>query len=138
MNKGFTFLQTIISIALLASISTLVMVSFNALSNKQALEKQIDYIKSTITKVRNDALNSKNGTDQSIRFASTSIVYDGKTIDLENGISLFSYTTGTSTIYFYRLTGFTNATGTLTYRLQKNGKIIATSTITINNLGIVE
>lgn len=137
-QKGFSFLGLIISLSLLAMISTLIFFSFNSLNNKQSLDKQVDFIKSSINQTRINAINSKNSTDQSIKFSSTSIAYDDKIVNLENDISLLSYTTATTTIFFYRISGFPSATGTLTYKLQKGDSIIATSSITVNNLGIIE
>jgi hypothetical protein len=49
-----------------------------------------------------------------------------------------SNNTGTTTIYFSRISGFPSATGTLVYKLQKGGNVISTSSIIINNLGIIE
>lgn len=137
-QKGFTFIEMIISLSLLVMISTLILVSFNSLNNKQSLDKQIDFIKSSINQTRTNAINSKNGLDQNIKFSTTSITYDNKIINLENNISLSSYTTGTNTVSFSRLSGFPNATGTLIYKLQKGSTVIATSGIIINNLGIIE
>ena len=137
-SKGFTLLEIIISLSLVAMLSGLILVSFNALNNKQSLDTQIDFIKLAITKTRNDALNSRNAADQTFTFATTSITYDGLTIDLDNGVQLSSYTTPAKSIIFARITGFPNATGTIVYKLQKGSTVIATSSISINNLGIIE
>jgi prepilin-type N-terminal cleavage/methylation domain-containing protein len=137
-KKGFSFIEIIISLSLLTMISVLVFVSFNSLNNKQSLDKQIDFLKSTINQTRMDAINSKNSINHSIQFSSTSIMYDNKTIDLENNISLLSSTMGSTTVSFYKISGFPSATGTLVYQLQKGGTVIATSSIIINNLGIIE
>lgn len=137
-QNGFSFLEIIISLSLVVMISFLIFASFNSLNNKQSLDKQIDFIKSSINQTRINAINSKNGTDQNIKFSTTSITTNNQTINLDNDISLVSYTTSTTTIYFYRLTGFPSATGTLVYKLQKGTNVIATSSIIINNLGIIE
>ncbi len=136
--KGFTFMEMIVSLALVALISSIIMVSFNSLNNRQTLDKQIDFIESAINQTRTNALNSKNGTDQVFTFATTSITYNGQTVNLDSSVTLSSYTTGTKSITFYRLTGMTNATGTIVYKLQKGNTTIATSSIIINNLGIIE
>lgn len=137
-HDGFTLLEILISLSLLALITTLILVSFNALNNKQTLDKQMDFIESAVSRTRTNAINSLNGINQTFTFASTSITYDGKTINLDSNVSLISYTTGTTSITFSRLTGYPNATGTLIYKLQKGGTVIATSSILINNLGIIE
>ncbi len=137
-QRGFSFVEMIISLSLLVMISSLIFFSFNSLNNKQSLDKQVDFIKSSINQTRTNAINSKNNSNQSILFSSTSISYDDKIIDLENNISLMSYTIATNTINFSRISGIPNATGTLVYKLQKGDTIIATSSIIVNNLGIIE
>lgn len=136
--KGFSFIELILTISLVAMVSGLILVSFNSLNNRQTLDKQIDFIESAINKTRNDALNSRNNTDQTFTFATTSITYDGKTINLDASVMLSSYTTGVKSIVFSRLSGIPNATGTLVYKLQKGSTVISTSSIIINNLGIIE
>ncbi len=138
LQKGFSFIEIIISLGLLIMISSLILFSFSALNNKQSLDKQVDFIKSSINKTRINAINSMNNMDQTFSFATTSITYAGQTINLENNITLSSYTTNTKNITFSRLTGFPNATGTIVYKLQKGNTVIATSSIIINNLGIIE
>ena len=137
-QKGFSFIEMIISLSILVMISSLIFFSFNSLNNKQSLDKQVDFIKSSINQTRINAINSKNAVNQSIQFSSSSITYDGKTINLESNILLSYYTTGTSTISFYRISGFPSATGTLVYKLQQGSTVISTSSIIINNLGIIE
>lgn len=131
-------MEMIVSLALVVFISSIIMVSFNSLNNRQALDKQIDFIESAINQTRTNALNSKDGADQTFTFATTSITYNGQTINLDSSVTLSSYTTGTKSLTFYRVTGMTNATGTIVYKLQKGNTVIATSSITINNLGIIE
>lgn len=137
-NTGFSFFEIIISISLLFTISVLVVLLFNSSNDKQLLYKQIDLIKSSINQTRMDAINSKNTSNQSVLFSTTSISYQGKKIDLENNIFLMSYTTATNTIIFSRISGIPNTSGIFTYKIQKGNNIIATSSITINNLGIIE
>jgi Tfp pilus assembly protein FimT len=137
-QSGFSAIELVISLGVLIMISSMILFSFNSLNNKQSLDKQVDFIKSAINKTRTNSINSMNNTDQIISFATTSITYEGQTIDLENDITLSSYTTGTKNITFSRLTGFPNATGTMVYQLKKGDDVIATSSIIINNLGIIE
>ncbi len=137
-QSGFSIIEIVISISLLVLISSLIFFSFNSLNNKQSLDKQIDLIESYINKTRNNAINSLNNSDQTIIFSTTSITYLGQTIELDNKIKLYSYTTKSNNITFSRLTGFPNATGTLFYNLHLDDDIFATSSITINNLGIIE
>lgn len=136
-QKGFSLIEIMFSLGILAILSTLIFFSFNALNNRQSFDKQLDFIKSSINQTRINALNSKNNTDQSITFGSSSIMYDDQQFELENGVELHLRTMP-STITFYRLTGFPNATGTLIYNLKKGSQVVASSSIIINNLGILD
>ncbi len=131
-------MEMIVSLSILAMISSLIFFSFDSLNSIQSLNKQVDFIKSSINQTRLNAVNSKDVVNQSIRFSTNSITYNDKIINFESNISLMSNNTGTTTIYFSRISGFPSATGTLVYKLQKGGTVIATSSIIINNLGIIE
>ncbi len=137
-NRGFTLIEMMMTIILLTIISSIIFFSFNALNNKNTLDKQIDLVKNLINQTRVNALNSKNGVDQSIILGTTTIRYNNQNFDLNNGVELYSYNTSTSSIIFYRITGLSSATGTFVYALKKGGIVISTSSISINNLGIVE
>ncbi len=137
-KKGFSFIEMIISLSLLLLISSLIFISFNSLNNRQSLDKQIDFIKSSINQTRTNALNSKNGENQNITFSTTSITFDNKNYLLHSNVVLNSYTLSTTTINFSRVTGLPSATGTLIYKIQNGDSVVATSGIIINNLGILE
>ncbi len=137
-NKGFSFIEIVLTFSLFFIISTLVFFSFNSLNNKTSLDQQVDFIKSSINQRRINAINSKNNTNQNISFSSTSISYDGIVFDLSKDIYLSDYTISTTTLSFSKISGLPSSTGTLIYKLQKGYDIIATSSITINNLGIIE
>lgn len=138
MKKGFTFIEIIITLALLAIVSTIILFSFNALNNKQALDKNIDFIKSLINQARVNALNSKNGKDQTIIFSTSSVVYDNNIFELNDNVTLQSYNMATNTVIFNRITGNPSATGTFIYMIKNGDDIYATTSIIINNLGIIE
>lgn len=137
-KKGYTFVEIIIVLFVLGIILAITMFSFNALNDRQSLDKNVDLIKSLINQSRTNALNSKNGQDQNMVFSTTSVIYGDNVFDLSNNVELYSYTTATNTITFYRVSGMSSATGTLNYVLKRANDIIATSSITINNLGIIE
>ncbi len=137
-ERGFTLIEIMISVILLIIISSIIFFSFNSLNNKNALDKQIDLVKNLINQTRINALNSKNGIDQNITLGTTTIAYNGQIIDLIDGVELYSYNAATSSITFYRISGLTSATGTFIYALKKGNQVISTSSVGINNLGIVE
>ncbi len=137
MKRGFTLLEVIISAVILIIISSIVIMSFRSLNDKTSLNAEINFIKSAMIKTRNNSINSKDDTSHSFVFSSTTITYDNSTLNLTNNISLY-YTNLPNTIVFSRITGASNASGTLIYQLKKGSNVIATSSIFINSLGIVE
>ncbi len=137
MKRGFTLLEVIISAVILIIISSIVIMSFRSLNDKTSLNAEINFIKSAMIKTRNNSINSKDDTSHSFVFSSTTITYDNSTLNLTNNISLY-YTNLPNTIVFSRITGASNASGTLIYQLKKGSNVIATSSIFINSLGIIE
>ena len=144
-TKGFTLLELIICIALVAIVGQLVYSSFNALNNRQILDQEVAQVKSYIQKSRMDSLNSKNGDSHGIMFASSSIsvieilaTSTSFIYTLNNRVRLVNSTLGTSTLTFARISGLPSATGTLTYTYSSGNMIVGTSTITINGAGIVQ
>jgi len=137
-KNGFSLIELVITLALVIGISGLIFVSFNALNGRQTLDKQVDYIKSSLVNIRNDAVNAKGGTDHVFAFSSSTISVDGSIYTLPNNVSLASHTLSSKSVIFARLTGYPNATGTLVYQLKSGNTVVATSSIIINNLGIIE
>ena len=137
MKKGLSVLELIISISIMIIISSIVFFSFHSLNDRTALNSEINFIKSALIKTRNNSINSKDDINHSFTFSSTTISYDNNTFALNNGISLY-YTNMPNTIIFNKISGISNASGTITYQLKKGNNIIATSTIFINSLGIIE
>ena len=137
-KKGYTFIEIIIVLMIISVILAITLFSFNAIKNKQSLDKQIDLIKIVINEARQSALNAKNGQDQIVVFGTTSVMYGNRAFNLENNVQLKSYTTGTNTIKFYRVTGLASATGSLEYVINQDDGKISTSSIMINALGIIE
>lgn len=151
MKKGFSLIEMLVAVAILGMLSQIVFVSISQMQDSQALEKELDFVKSLIQKTRLASLNAKNGTTHAVYFASTSIqtkesgTTTVQTFNLSNNIVLIqnnlknvSNGSATSTIWFAKISGYANATGTLQYALQKSGQNLNTKTLTINGLGIVE
>ena len=138
-KKGFTLLEIMFGLSILFIISSLTFFSFKEMNNKQVLQKQIDDIKLTLNEIRMNAINSKdiNG-NHSIIFSTTSISFSNKNKTFEKGVYLYDYSTATTTLIFNRLSGLPSASGTFYFKLEKEGEILSTSSIIINNLGIIE
>ena len=143
-KKGFTLLEIVIVVALFAIVSKIVFSSFGALNDRQSLESDMSLIKSSIHQSRLESLNSKTGLAHGVQFSSTSItiVDQGRStvriIPFASGVKLATSTFSTSTVIFSKVTGLPSATGTLTYVLMKGGKVIASSSFSINNVGVIQ
>lgn len=144
LTKGFTLIEIIIVVFLVALVSRIIFSSFNSLNNRQSLEAQIDLIQSTIQKARLESLNSKSGIAHGVTFASTTLTIFGqgttttRVITYAGGVKLASHTLGTSSITFAKVTGLPNATGTLTFTLTTGNNVIATTTFSINSIGVIQ
>ncbi|MES2623478.1 MAG: prepilin-type N-terminal cleavage/methylation domain-containing protein [Patescibacteria group bacterium] len=144
-KNGFTLLELIISIVLITIISRLAYVSFSSLNNRQILDKEVAQVKSYIQKARIDSLNSRDGDTHGVIFATstvsviellaTSTLYE---YVLNNRVKLAASTLASSTLTFARISGLPNVTGTLTYTYSVGNKVVGTSTITINGVGVVQ
>ncbi len=150
-SNGFTFIEIIIVLAIFTIISSIVFASFSALTNKQALDKEVDNIKSIIQKTRLESLNAKNGNTHAITFASTTVVTSETStttttaysispdiVAQDINLKIIGSGAATSTVFFAKITGMTNATGTITYVLKKGSTVLGTTTLKINALGTVE
>lgn len=150
-NTGFTFIEVMITLALVAIVAGLIIASFSSLNGRQTLDKEVDNIKSIIQKTRLESLNSKNGSTHRIIFdanmvttaetgTTTTRVYpfSSSVVMQINGLREVSGGAATSTVAFAKLSGLANATGTITYIFNINSANTATRTITINALGTVE
>lgn len=143
-KKGFTLIEIIIVVVIVSIISRIVFVSFRSLEYRQTLQAQVDQIASTIQKTRLDSLNSKYGVAHSIRFGTTSFSISNQststieTFSYVSGVRLASYTMSTNTIQFAKVTGLPSVSGTLVYTFNRGSSVLATSTVIINGLGVLE
>lgn len=150
-TKGFTLIELIVVIALVGVVSTIIFTSFNALNQRQALDKEVDYIKTLIQKTRLASLNSKNGAMFRVEFASNQLTvaesgtttvtvypYSSNISLTTNGLTAVTGGAATTTIFFSKISGLAGARGVLTYSLMSGGSATITRTITINALGTVE
>lgn len=143
-KKGFTLLELVIVVALTAIIARITFSSFASLNNREVLDSQVSLIKSTIQKTRLESLNSKNGIAHGVTFASTTLTITDqgtsttRVIPFSTGVALASQTLGTTSITFAKVTGLSSASGTLTYTLTRGNTVIATSSFSINSIGVIQ
>jgi hypothetical protein len=117
------------------------------LSNTTSLDRDVTVVASYIEKARTEAINSVNSLEHGVKFetnkitvfkntsysvSNTEIVYD---IPGKSEISAINLTGGATSIYFNKLTGTPNVTGTVTVSLTDGS---SSRVITIYATGIVD
>ncbi len=143
-KKGFTLLELVIIVVLVSIVAKITFSSFASLNNREVLDSQVALIKSTIQKARLESLNSKNGIAHGVRFASTTLTITDQGVDtmrvvsFSNGVTLASQTLGTTSVTFAKVTGLSSASGTLTYTLTRGNTVIATTSFSINGIGVIQ
>ncbi len=144
-QKGVTALELLLVIAMVGVIFSIALPSFNAMRNQQLLKATTLEVSSSINKARSQTLASVNSSEYGIHFQSDQIViFRGQTYS--SGDSNNEYITLTTPafisdinlagsvtdIYFNRLSGAPNTTGTITISVSSLSQII-----TISATGIV-
>ncbi len=143
-QKGVTFPELIISVAIIAIISALGIGVFSSLSNRESLDADVTKIISSFEKARALAIQGDGASAHGVIVASsTVIVFQGTTISSSNReavynlskgiVSGLSFTNATTSLYFNTLTGKPSATGTITVSFGGQNK-----TITVFASGLVE
>lgn len=145
--RGFTLIEMVVAFGITAIIVTLTVSSFVGLSNFQSIDKDSDVSLSYLEKARTQAIDSKNFSEYGVRFASTSVTlfpgtaYTSTSSNLVYNlstkvtISAISLSNGGTDIYFNKVTGESNATGTVTFQLQNSS---TTKKIIIYGTGLAE
>lgn len=149
MKRGFTLLEIMIVIGIMAIISAIILFSFGKLNSDQALDKDVLSVISLLNDARSLTLSSKGGTQYGVHVEGDRVVlYKGATYspsDPENvvqglnsmvHISSYVLAGGASDILFKRLTGNTEQSGTLTLSIRNDPSV--QKNITIFETGIVE
>ncbi len=151
INKGISFLETIITIAILAIIIAIITPSLSTYKQTQTLKNTGDDIISLLNQARMQTLSSVNSTYYSVHFETgRAVLFTGGTFSEPNssnnqitfdslvnipatgGINLNG---GGSNVSFTRLTGDTNQYGTIIVQLTSDAT--KQITININKAGIV-
>ncbi len=148
MKKGFTLLELIIAMAILAVISVIVLSTLQSFNNNQALDKDTQAVVAYLDEAKNKTIASKNAAQYGVRMASSSVtLFKGSSYnaaDTENQtytfnsvilINTLSLQGGGSDVVFMRLTGETSQNGTITLSSIRASSI---RTVTIYKTGAIE
>ena len=147
--KGFTLIEIIMVVAITSILGGMAFVSFGKIINYNSIEAQAESVRSHIERARIFTLASKNNSSFGVYFSSTSArVFQGTTfisasssdqvyvIDSNQSIININFSGGGSTIYFNKITGEPNATGTIVITSKNNNE--DQRTVVIHQTGIVD
>ncbi|MEI7809930.1 MAG: prepilin-type N-terminal cleavage/methylation domain-containing protein [bacterium] len=146
-KKGFTIVEMLIVIVIIGILVAIVLPSFSAMRQNQALKNTVSDVVSSLDKARSQTLASLNSSEYGVHFQSNKIViFKGTSYSANDAnntsinvtspatLSSISLTGGASDIYFARLSGTPNVTGTIVVSVSSNQSL--TKTITISATGI--
>jgi hypothetical protein len=145
--KGFTFLETIISLGIILLLIVIIFVSLSSFRKTQELNNAVEETISLINLTRSKTLFSENSSQYGIHFESSRIIlfkgtaFSGSSPDNEVSlmpelieISTINLNGGGSDLIFQRLNGKTDNYGTIVLRIKSD--VTRTKTIEIKSTGI--
>lgn len=126
MNRGFTLVETMVTIVIISIIAAITVLFFAGINRVNILDTETGKIFSALSRARSLTLASKNDSEYGVHFEESSLViFKGRTYNasdpsndtqgIGNGIHLseISISGGGSDVYFKRLYGELNKSGTL-------------------------
>ncbi len=126
-QKGITAVETLIVVAIIVLIVSIVMPRFADMRNVQILQNSTLDVFNALNKARSNTLAGLNSQSYGVHFSTNQViifegtVYDSSSasnevinLDSRSSISTISLSGGGSDIYFNRIYGKPNKTGTLT------------------------
>ncbi|OHA84332.1 MAG: hypothetical protein A2937_01170 [Candidatus Yonathbacteria bacterium RIFCSPLOWO2_01_FULL_47_33b] len=147
-QKGFTILELLMVISIIAVLAAIIMLSFTSFRNSSALQTTSENTISILNKARSNTIGSKDGYQYGVHFGTndatlfrgaTFVVGDSSNeiyaLDVAVQVSATSFTGGGSEVLFQKFTGKTDQYGTIT--LQVSSDPTKTVTISIEETGVV-
>lgn len=146
-NRGFSLLEILIVLAILAIIATLLMTGIRNYAARQAFTTTVVTVTDSIVAARANTIASLNDTNYGVHASSTAVViFTGDTFiegAAGNNTILFppnitattTFTNNVTTATFTRLTGLPSAVGTI---VLFDSRTESTATITLTTTGLVE
>jgi|SRR3989344_5663858 len=148
MKTGFTILEMLAVITILAILGAILVGSLSVFNKSQALSLDVEQVMSVIEQARNQTLTSKGGSQYGVHFEATRfILFAGSTYSAQdpnnqifmlnplNTVQSVTFTGGGTNVIFTRLTGDTLQNGSIVLSSASLGK---TKTVTIHKTGLIE
>ena len=142
-NKGITIIEMLVVIAIIGIIVLIVSPQFSNLRNNQILKSTGEDILSVLNKARSQTLASLNSSEYGVHFqpngmvlfkgnAYSSDAVNNEIIELSSPASISNVTLGgvsgpTGNVYFNRLSGVPDKTGTIIIMVSSLSKIVTIS-----------
>ena len=151
MRQGFTFIEIIISVAILATLTLIIVGSFSRFNKSITLSRDAERIVSMLNEARTNTIASKNGVQYGVHFeASRAILFSGAVYDenaIDNNafllktfesISNVSLGGGGDNVVFNRVTGTTINFGSVTISTNSDDMSPRVISISANGLANLE
>lgn len=148
-QRGFSLIELIIVISISMILTAISITTFFSVSEQQSLEKDVNYAIALVEKARLQTVNAKDNSQFGVRFASSSVtLFQGTayvagsstntifSLSPKVEIASINLSGGTQNTVFEKITGKSNATGTIKFRLKTNQS--ASTTIVVYKTGLVE
>ena len=147
-NKGFSFIEILVVIAVLAIIVLIVAAGLSSFYKSQTLNSAVNQVISLINQARSKTLSSEDASQYGLHFETSRIILfkggsfiefspDNKEFVLPASVEIYDLflNGGGSDLVFQRLTGQTDEDGTISLRLKAGAS--KTKIITIEPSGII-
>ncbi len=148
-KSGFTLIELLVVISITMLLGGMAFVASARILNFTSIEGQAQSIRSHIERARIYTLASKNNSSFGVVFSSsTARVFQGTTfisasssdqvlnLDTGNNIINITLSNGSNTLYFNKISGEPNATGTITITAVNNS--LDRRTVVIYTTGVVD
>ena len=148
-TQGFTLIETVLVLALMALLVGFVANSFSKLNANEALDKNVDLVVSVLNEARTMTLSSINDARYGVHLDMTqAVLFSGDTytpntasnvetsLNALVGVRNISLSGGGSEVFFNRLTGATSQSGT--FQIYLKNATTTYRTITVGATGIIE
>lgn len=146
--KGFSFVEVLIAIAVIAVVLTMATQTFKNFSGEKSLNAETDKIASVINEARSSTSSSKDFSEHGVHFEQSKTVFfngsvynpsdsNNKEYKISGPVEIYDILLngGGQNLFFKKLTGETDKYGTVSLRLINNPS--KTKTIKISNSGVV-
>ena len=146
-ERGFSLIEILVVITILAVVVTIIIISLSKLNSSQALDKGASLVVSVLDQARSLTLSAKDDSQYGVHFEDSGVVlFKGSvysssdplnistSIDGRVGIRNVSLAGGGSDVVFKRLTGSTDQAGTLELFLKASPTTIRTINVTITGV----